>query len=478
MKKCMHITVLLFLVTLNFHAQSIDQSFGTEGYTFFESEPLVFKLSNDDKINVLTSNRNFIRLTSDGINDESFGSDGIINYSTDNDVIAKDFVIRNDGQIFILSNEFKWLSNSGFSNWVVRIDGYLSNAQKNPNFGGAGIFINNVNNNEQSNYPKNIFLANNNELFCTINISSRGNIRAQNAILKVSEFGVRENKADLNYFNYSPSSTFIAKESNNIITYLNYYFKDGGYTGFLAKYDTNDTSNERLFFQDFSSATAYIDLETHTTNTFILTKDGDDFYAIRKYDENGDLVSDFGVNKRIALFAEGDPNIKIDSEGNLFVIHQPQNVDNEWSISKYSSDGQIDTGFGTNGSTSITFTNPTSLSDLTKIKGESMFVKGKDETTDKYFLVKINLNDATATNPDINISNDFTVYPNPTTHSLNIKINSNTIIKTIEVFNSVGKRVTATKNTTINVSDYSKGLYLVKVTDSENNITYRKVIKI
>lgn len=71
---------------------------------------------------------------------------------------------------------------------------------------------------------------------------------------------------------------------------------------------------------------------------------------------------------------------------------------------------------------------------------------------------------------------EFTVYPNPAVNEL--RINSQETIKKVEVFNLLGKRVLTAKNinTTLDVSELSSSVYLVKLT-SENGVSTKKFIK-
>ena len=76
---------------------------------------------------------------------------------------------------------------------------------------------------------------------------------------------------------------------------------------------------------------------------------------------------------------------------------------------------------------------------------------------------------------DINIS----VYPNPVNNVVNIKVD-NTDSFNIELFDMSGKLLLTqngnTNLTTLNVSDFSKGQYIVRVSQN-NNIVIRKIVK-
>jgi hypothetical protein len=72
----------------------------------------------------------------------------------------------------------------------------------------------------------------------------------------------------------------------------------------------------------------------------------------------------------------------------------------------------------------------------------------------------------------------FSMYPNPT-HN-NLFISSKSTISKVQVFNIVGKKVLETKtliNKTLDVSNLNNGVYFLKVYDTENKTTTKKLIK-
>lgn len=74
------------------------------------------------------------------------------------------------------------------------------------------------------------------------------------------------------------------------------------------------------------------------------------------------------------------------------------------------------------------------------------------------------------------IWNGFKIYPNPVKDVLNIDFNNNDISGAI--FDMQGKRVLKldARNTQFNVSNLPKGIYILKITDSAQTLTY-KIIK-
>lgn len=66
------------------------------------------------------------------------------------------------------------------------------------------------------------------------------------------------------------------------------------------------------------------------------------------------------------------------------------------------------------------------------------------------------------------------LYPNPATDILNIEMTSE--VKSVEIYSLQGQKVMTSTQKQINVSSLSKGMYLIKVTDAENNSSSQKLI--
>ncbi len=76
----------------------------------------------------------------------------------------------------------------------------------------------------------------------------------------------------------------------------------------------------------------------------------------------------------------------------------------------------------------------------------------------------------------IEIEKNLSVYPNPTNESVTISVNNfNGNIKT-EVYDLIGNKLQTTNKTTISLNDYSKGIYILKVT-YDDRVEEVKVIK-
>ena len=76
---------------------------------------------------------------------------------------------------------------------------------------------------------------------------------------------------------------------------------------------------------------------------------------------------------------------------------------------------------------------------------------------------------------DFESNNEFTIYSNPKSSILNIKIQDD--IKNIEIFNAQGQQVLVGKNTSISVSNLASGIYLLKAETTRGNFITKRFIK-
>lgn len=77
---------------------------------------------------------------------------------------------------------------------------------------------------------------------------------------------------------------------------------------------------------------------------------------------------------------------------------------------------------------------------------------------------------------DITFSNFITLHPNPVNSNLYIDI-KNTQISTIEIYNVLGKKVLNTTKQTIDVSNFSKGIFFIKIQSTEGKTAIKKLLK-
>lgn len=82
---------------------------------------------------------------------------------------------------------------------------------------------------------------------------------------------------------------------------------------------------------------------------------------------------------------------------------------------------------------------------------------------------------------DLESKSSFTIFPNPSKSIITIDLNTSTSSLTFEVFNILGKQIdkqqfTNTNTTQVDVSNWSNGLYLIKISNG-NSIETKRFIK-
>lgn len=89
--------------------------------------------------------------------------------------------------------------------------------------------------------------------------------------------------------------------------------------------------------------------------------------------------------------------------------------------------------------------------------------------------ISYNYGEATAAVND-NFVKSITTYPNPTTGIVNLKTEI-TDLNLIDVFNVLGKKVFSTKQSRIDLTNFSNGIYLLKIYNNEGRVAIKKIIK-
>lgn len=197
---------------------------------------------------------------------------------------------------------------------------------------------------------------------------------------------------------------------------------DGGST---LKLTTDNTNKSPKITQEFYSVDAstnkyvYINVDSNTTNA-----DEIKFQFV----DAGDVVQTFGVNT-LTMPIELDLSSKAEWTGTI----------KEWRI-VFSNSGDANVNVGDIEISEITFAPNTKLSSNTI--------------------------------EDVN----FSLYPNPVSDVLNIT--STSAVAKIAVYNITGQKVLESNGgSQVNVSQLASGVYLIKLSDENNNILTKKFIK-
>jgi hypothetical protein len=84
-------------------------------------------------------------------------------------------------------------------------------------------------------------------------------------------------------------------------------------------------------------------------------------------------------------------------------------------------------------------------------------------------------NQSVLSNQDFNSNNlKATIYPNPTSDNFSIEMENE--VKSVEIYSLQGHKVMTASSKEINVSILSKGIYLIRIEDSNNAIATQKLI--
>lgn len=75
------------------------------------------------------------------------------------------------------------------------------------------------------------------------------------------------------------------------------------------------------------------------------------------------------------------------------------------------------------------------------------------------------------------VSDNFKVYPNPTSDILNITLESNLVLEQVTIYKNLGQVVKKSSENVIDVSHLAKGLYFVEVTTNQGKATKKVVVK-
>jgi uncharacterized delta-60 repeat protein len=106
------------------------------------------------------------------------------------------------------------------------------------------------------------------------------------------------------------------------------------------------------------------------------------------------------------------------------------------------------------------------------VGGQFTTYKGDNSSTN---LIKLHTEQSLSTT-SFDDANTFVIYPNPVQDVLHLQANNFSIIKAVKIYDLQGKVVIQDTNDTINVSNLSKGLYIVKIISEEGEFT-KKFIK-
>ncbi|RXR20587.1 T9SS type A sorting domain-containing protein [Flavobacterium amnicola] len=120
----------------------------------------------------------------------------------------------------------------------------------------------------------------------------------------------------------------------------------------------------------------------------------------------------------------------------------------------------------------FTFSNSTSYSYYKIVFTDQCFSENSLQ------LAEVQLIGSSLSTSDFSYTNKINVYPNPSTGIFNINIDTNA---TIEIYDLIGKQITSKKIevgiSQIDMGNYNAGIYLLKVTNENNQSKTMKIVK-
>ncbi len=212
-----------------------------------------------------------------------------------------------------------------------------------------------------------------------------------------------------------------------------------------------------------------------------------------RYNSNGLLDSSFGANGVVLTDVLGGGDIANSiiiqpDEKILIAGHSGEaypDITSYITVSRYNDNGVLDVSFGTDG---IVTTNvsgyETNFANSIKLQADRKIIVA-GSTSDISVLKNVALvRYDSGLNLGIEENNQqsfFTIYPNPTTGKVTISFSE--IITDIEIFNILGEKISYSynfnqqKKIEIDLLNFPKGIYFVKIYDDEKSYTEKIVMQ-
>ena len=367
-------------------------------------------------------------------------------------------LIANGGAVYVFKkNENTW-------NFLTKIQ--PSSLTNGENFGSSILFHDNQILIGASNYDSNGNLTDNNGAIYVYNKSGDNFTFSQILSLttnkNLGEFIDVENNflisTNLNTSNDETKVVSYQKQSN-LWSFVNEFN-----VGNLGNYKNNKVnySNSQLFISrngdpTINPVTRGIEIYNLQSNNWVFESLFE--HTIGDYFEASVNV----VNNKMILSALGNYILQIERKNRALFYKK---VSTNWTL--------IDSY---NGQSSY---NDDNFGNLSKIKGENIVLGNSTEIWQyspfgyvnggAYFI------DATLQNPSF-LSQDVYVYPNPVQTEIHISNTSELDINEVVITDTNGRILLKTKSENIDISQFSKGIYLIKINFVNGNIYTKKILK-
>lgn len=481
------ITFILLAITTIINSQTIqlDPNFGNNGFVTLPGDtngdsPIQNKIQSDGKILVSGQRLNgsikedFIaRYNQDGTLDTTFGVNGFyIFVDSINDINGPDFYVLKNDNIICLIDDVKGEITKLDTNGIIDAS-FGSNGKMNFNYF-----------NSQSHY-----LDDNDNLFIGTGTSFQLiKINTVNGIIDTSFGSNGIINLDNTFFDdiYSfHNNKFLVRSSVTDYsatprTYsytINRFLIDGskdntfGTNGAVTIHTTTD-------YTDYDHIEFIVNVDTNNNVIYVTERNSSTFSSItRKYDINGNQLLSFGTSG-ISTIPANNLTINAQLYNNMLYFSGANNSNSTYNtcLLRYNTDGVIDSAFNTSG---LYIENTNSLEEWAasmSINADgSLIISGEytNGTYNKMYIAKYIDSTPLATNT---FNKEFDLkYQNPIKNKL--ELISTKTISSIALYSLDGKQIGYSNTNSMNVTQLGAGIYLAKITSSENEIKIIKLIK-
>ncbi len=434
---------------------SFDNTFGTNGivildYNNIDNFALDIDIQIDGKIvivggiKITATEFDFavLRLTSNGILDNSFGTNGKVQtdfLGLNVPDFAQKVVIQTDGRIVVAG--FAYGLSGAFEFAVAR---YNSDGNLDTTFGANGKVQADFYNSDLDDQAVDLLIQPDSKIV-VVGISKYTNDLANLAMLRLNQDGSLDTSFDI----------------------------DGK---LITEIGSNENNGWSVAMQPDGKILVAGDVEIdNDPNVF-------DFnFAITRYNLDGSLDDTFGQNgvvkTDLGSAYDSARAIIVQNDGKILV----GGITNEnYAMVRYNPDGTIDTiGFGTNGKV-ILQTPDKDICTAMKLQNDGKIllsgISSNGFTTLKFVVLRFS-NPSLSTN-EINLNEQVTIYPNPATNVLNLNNFKNKDINAIKIIDVLGKTVKEVNENVsqIDIESLQNGFYFLEI-NSDGKSYYTKFLK-
>ena len=438
-----------------------DSSFNTG--TGFNYTVLAIATQTDGKILVggfftkykgVTENR-IIRLNTDGTKDTTFNTGAGFNNT------VRAISLEADGKILVVGN---FTSYDGVAeNRIIRLN---TDGTKDYSFNAGTGFDNPA-------YA--IAIQADGKILVGGNFTSYDGV-AENRIIRLNTDGTNDSSFITGAGFDDSVQAIIVQADGKILVGGNFTSYNGGNENYIIRLNTDGTKDYSFNAGTGFNSTVYtITTQTDTKivvgGNYTSYNGGSENYIIRlNTDGTKDSSFNTGTGFNSIVYAiETQADGKILLGGNFSTY----NGIAENRIIRLNTDGTKDSSFNAGtGFNSTVYAITLQADGKILVRGNFSTYKGDNSSAN---LIGLHT-EASLGTTSFTDTNSFVVYPNPVNDVLHFQSNEFSLIKAIKIYDLQGKLILEVKNNTINVSNLSKGLYLVKILTGDREFT-KKIIK-